>query len=481
MKKYIKRIIILSIILFIISFIIIQLMGKTYTTSFRINNKESYSFNIYKNSNNIKILEKKVKDNKYIVKFKGEKPGKVFLSLDYNDYSENKIFYIHKSKIITENYYFGYTRGSESIPISVSIILIYILYLLIKEYKKSTKENIYQYKNVSYLGIIIFLSFFLLINLLSTINYHGLIETINKTISSISSLSILLFPISLITFILVTISNIELLRREGKSLRNLLGLFLGIFLCTLVLLPDITYKILLKVQIVDIYNLNSPGPYIYNFIETLVYLVVTYLECVLIGTIIISIKSIRKKIEYNKDYIIILGCKTKKDGTLTPLLKGRVDKALEFRSNQLKYNNKDLIFIPSGGQGSDELIPEAESIKNYLLEQGIKEKNILVENKSTNTYENIKYSNNLIKKKDAKTIFSTTNYHVFRAGLIASEQGLKIEGIGSKTKLYYWINAFIREFIGTLYAERKKHILVLGLIIILLIITISITYISNVI
>ena len=206
-------------------------MGKTYTTSFRINNKESYSFNIYKNSNNIKILEKKVKDNKYIVKFKGEKPGKVFLSMDYKDYSENKIFYIHKSKIITENYYFGYTRGSESIPISVSIILIYILYLLIKEYKKSTKENIYQYKNVSYLGIIIFLSFFILINLLSTINYHGLIETINKTISSISSLSILLFPISLITFILVTISNIELLRREGKSLRNLLGLFLGIFLC----------------------------------------------------------------------------------------------------------------------------------------------------------------------------------------------------------------------------------------------------------
>ena len=158
------------------------------------------------------------------------------------------------------------------------------------------------------------------------------------------------------------------------------------------------------------------------------------MECVLIGTIIISIKSIRKKIEYNKDYIIILGCKTKKDGTLTPLLKGRVDKALEFRNNQLKINNKDLIFISSGGQGSDELIPEAESIKNYLLEQGIKEKNILVENKSTNTYENIKYSNNLIKKKDAKTIFSTTNYHVFRAGLIASEQGLKIEGIGSKIK-----------------------------------------------
>ena len=57
MKKYIKRIIILSIILFIISFIIIQLMGKTYTTSFRINNKESYSFNVYNNPNDINLRE----------------------------------------------------------------------------------------------------------------------------------------------------------------------------------------------------------------------------------------------------------------------------------------------------------------------------------------------------------------------------------------------------------------------------------------
>ena len=232
-------------------------------------------------------------------------------------------------------------------------------------------------------------------------------------------------------------------------------------------------------QKINIYNLNSAGPYIYNFLEAMVYLTVTYLECILIATIIIAIKSIKKKIQSNKDYMIILGCRIKKDGTLTPLLKGRVDRAIEFRNEQLETTGKDLIFVPSGGKGNDEVISEAEAMKKYLLEQGIKEKNILTENKSKNTYENIKFSNKLINNKKVNIGFSTTNYHVMRAGLIATEQGLKIEGIGSKTKSYFWINAFIREFIGTLYSERKKHIIFFSLITIIVIIMIGITYIGN--
>lgn len=65
------------------------------------------------------------------------------------------------------------------------------------------------------------------------------------------------------------------------------------------------------------------------------------------------------------------------------------------------------------------------------------------------------------------------------SGLIATAQGLKLEGIGSKTKAYFWINAFIREYIGTLYSEKKKHIFVLLMITISLILMIGITYINN--
>ena len=478
MKKNIIKLSFLTLVLTIISYIVIVLFGNTYTIVFE-NMQKVKELTVENEEGIVEILSKKEINNKYIVKFKAIRPGKTCVYADYGVFKEGKVLYIHKNMVITCDTFFGKSTGSEVIPISLSIILIYILYLLVKRYRHYIKENIYQYKNIAYIGIMVFLSIFIINNINTIFNYQGLYETINKTISSTSFVSFILLPIAFIMSILVTISNIQLIRKEGMSLKNLLGLFLGLFICILSLLPDYIYRLLMNIKTINIYNLNSPDPYIYNFIETVIYLTITYLECILVGTIIIAIKSIKTKVDYNKDYIIILGCKIKKDGTLTPLLKGRVDKAIEFRNKQLESTGKDLIFIPSGGKGNDEVISEAEAIKNYLLEQGIKEKNIIVEDKSKNTYENIKFSNKLIDKKNANICFSTTNYHVLRAGLIASEQGLKIEGIGSKTKSYFWINAFIREFIGTIHKEKKKHIIVFSSIILVIIIMIIITYFGN--
>ena len=479
MKRNIIKVCILSLILIIISVTVISIMGKTYTVVFNYGIDESNTITTEGSTGEAEIIDEKITDGKHILKVKAVKPGKMYYYINHESFSESVMLYIHKNNVITENSYFGKSTCSEIIPISLSIILLYILILLYKEYRKSMKENMYQYKNIAYVGIIVFLSFFTISNVATIFNYQGLFETINRTISSISFVSFFLFPISLVTFTLVTISNINLIRKEGKSLRNLLGLFLGLFIIVLSLLPDYIYGLLMQSQIINIYNLNGPGPYIYNLLEAIVYLTIAYLECVLIGTVVVAIKSVKKKLEYNKDYVIILGCQIKKDGSLPPLLKGRVDKALEFRNKQLEETKKDLIFITSGGQGSDEPISEAEAMKNYLVDNGIKEKNILLDDKSTSTYENLKYSYNLVKDKNANVIYSTTNYHVLRAGLIATEQGLKLEGIGSKTKSYFWINAFIREFIGTLYSEKKKHILFFLLMVIVLIVMILITYICN--
>ena len=83
------------------------------------------------------------------------------------------------------------------------------------------------------------------------------------------------------------------------------------------------------------------------------------------------------------------------------------------------------MFVPSGGQGSDEIISEGEAMKRYLLEQGIPEEQIMPETKSTNTLENMKFSKELIGDNDAKVAFSTTNYHVFRSGLFSNQAKLK--------------------------------------------------------
>ena len=202
----------------------------------------------------------------------------------------------------------------------------------------------------------------------------------------------------------------------------------------------------------------------------------SYLYTLIIATLYCNIRAAKHIPKYDKDFVIILGSKINKDGTLPPLLKGRVDKAIEFGSKQYEATKKKIIYVPSGGKGNDEVIAEAQAIKKYLMENGIKEQQILIEDKSTSTVENMKFSKNKIDetKKDAKISFATTNYHVFRSGVIANEQGIDVEGMGSKTKWYFYTNALIREFIANLVQKRKSHIVLLLLINISLLVLIMI-------
>ena len=174
MKKNVKKVCILSLILITISFVITVLFGNTYTVSFNIRDN-NYKFNIENASGEVKVLEKKEVKNKYIVKVKSKKEGKVYLNLVSDISGEIKVLYIHKSMLITDNNYFGKSTGSEIFPISLSIVLIYILYLLIKRYNKLKKENLYQYKNIANLGIIIFVSFFTLSDLIISFKPSSLI------------------------------------------------------------------------------------------------------------------------------------------------------------------------------------------------------------------------------------------------------------------------------------------------------------------
>ena len=166
--------------------------------------------------------------------------------------------------------------------------------------------------------------------------------------------------------------------------------------------------------------------------------------------------------------MLILGCAIRKDGTLYPLLKGRADRAIAFYHRQKEATGKTPVLVPSGGQGGDEVIAEGEAVRRYLLSQGIPESDILAETQSANTLENMKCSKALIdaQKPGASVIFSTTNYHVFRSGILANDAGLQADGIASKTRWYFWPNAQIREYVGLLVRSRGLHTVLLALLVV---------------
>jgi len=143
----------------------------------------------------------------------------------------------------------------------------------------------------------------------------------------------------------------------------------------------------------------------------------------------------------NMDHMIVLGAGLEGD-QVSKRLKLRLDKALD----ALKMN-QEMIAIVSGGQGSDELISEAEAMKRYLVEAGIEEGNIIKEDKSTSTYQNFLRSNAIIDKrmKSRNRLIVTSDFHVFRSTFIAKSMGWHTQAICSKSEPHVLSNYLIRE------------------------------------
>ena len=120
------------------------------------------------------------------------------------------------------------------------------------------------------------------------------------------------------------------------------------------------------------------------------------------------------------DYIVVLGAGLRGD-QLSLTLKQRLDAALSCDQGEM--------IVVTGGQGWNETIPEAVAMKKYLVEQGISEERILVESQSTDTNENLDNAKEIIETNsgmnlsDSKVKIISSDYHCFRAKMIAKRHG----------------------------------------------------------
>lgn len=159
--------------------------------------------------------------------------------------------------------------------------------------------------------------------------------------------------------------------------------------------------------------------------------------------------------EQSCDYIVVLGAKVKDSGPSASLHE-RIGRAYEYLCE-----NPHTIAIVTGGKGEDEPISEAECMFRELTAMGIAPERILVEDKATSTWENLKFSLDLIEEKTGARPecvgVVSSEYHLFRVGLQARERGLSVMGIPAKTtNPVRWLHYFVREVAGV------WHYLILG-------------------
>ena len=482
MKK--RWYVLLAAALLIACFAYIAVRGDVYVLRFNTSQMADPHAVLEQKEEILRIAEEHTEGDELVVTVRSVSRGHAYVDiLDGDEIHIGSSLFVHPFGIITEENYFGDCTGGICLPIAVSLFLLVLLIDLARQYRAGMRRSLYQYRNVRTLALIIYLAPLLLTQVIGIFRYHGLEGAMRSLLSNGSVFANFAFPVAFVLSILVTLSNLRLMRREGRTWRNMLGCILGVLLLLSTLFPAALGEYLQRSTLVDVHNERGRALYVELAVEDGVLVLVSYLECVLLATIALTVKAARHVPAFDKDCILILGCQIKKDGTLTNLLRGRADRALDFARIQAEATGKALTFVPSGGQGADEVCSEGEAIRRYLLEQGVEDARILAETESASTFENLRNSAALIRARfgdDAKIAFSTTNYHVFRAGVLAMEQGVDAEGIGSPTKSYFWINAFIREFIATMVSERKTHIAAIAALILTVIVMAFIVYLSAV-
>lgn len=248
-------------------------------------------------------------------------------------------------------------------------------------------------------------------------------------------------PIGTLMFVVFLLANaVVVVKREGLSPASALpGLLAAFIVAVCVAVP------LLVVM-------QAPVPLL--VISALLVLEGAYVAFTFSALILYSwlYRRLPRRREY--DYVVVHGAGLS-GRRPTPLLAARLDKGVAL----WKAAGKRAIIIVSGGQGSDEEVPEAQAMRDYLIEtRDVPSDAIIMEARSTTTMENLRNSKGIMDARSGmgnyRCVVVTSDYHVFRAVEYAHVIGLAADGVGSKTARYYWPTAFIREYVAISNAHR---------------------------
>ena len=421
--------------------------------------------------------EPRAMDGDVQVSLRAAEPGEVWYEVRGADGMRLSTQHYRVDRFLTVyDYDTGGFTGDGLIMAALTAFWLGTTFIMLRAFRGARGPAFYAYDTIYYVGFGIFalVTGAVMLNLTLRHAIHPqdfLMLDVYAALSGAGfNFMVLTAPLLTVFAVAMCVSNVVLLHHEQARLKNVLGLLVG-----LGLLAGMALGIYMQSH-----NLfHSVRSYRTQIVVQDVYCTVfAYFECMLIGAAVCGLLAAKHVPSLDRDFIIILGCGFRRDGSLSPLLRGRVDRALDFWHAQQARTGRTAMLVPSGGQGSDETMAEAEAMRRYLLKQGVSDALILPENRSANTYQNMVNSKALIDaaQSGGRVAFATTNYHVFRSGVWARLAGLEAEGMGARTRWWYWPNAFMRECAGLLARRwRQGLVIVVGLVLFFSLLAIALT------
>lgn len=157
----------------------------------------------------------------------------------------------------------------------------------------------------------------------------------------------------------------------------------------------------------------------------------------------------------NLDYLLILGARVEADGSPSKALRRRIDAAAKYLSE-----NPETVAVATGGMGTDEIIAEAECIRNELMKLGIDASRILVEDRASSTAENMEFSMELMQNgAEAKVGIVSNNYHIYRARKLARNVGFRdVYGLAADYTGYTLLHYMMREGACLIEDWRRENL-----------------------
>ena len=150
-------------------------------------------------------------------------------------------------------------------------------------------------------------------------------------------------------------------------------------------------------------------------------------------------------VDYTEDVVIVLGAGLH-NGQVGDHLALRLNTALDYLSR-----NPQAIVIVCGGLGQGQPVTEAEAMARYLIARGVPPENILLEDRSTNTYENLAFAKTILTDHfpdGFSAALVTNDFHIFRATNLAQQNGINANPMGAPTPWYSLTVNYLREMLA---------------------------------